>query len=597
MATLDLLTDGEALKERSIDWSLLRRLVVFVHPYRWWVVVALVLAIVGALVTPTRPYLSKLAVDHALAAGQLGAFALLLAAVLGVVLFSALVQYALTYLLQWIGQRALFTIRMQVYDHVLRLALRFFDTTPVGRLVTRVTNDVEGLGEFFSSGLVMAIADLLLLVCIVGFMVVTEWRLALLTLLVVPLLIGASILFRVKVRTVYRQIRQQLARLNAFLSEHISGITTVQLFQQHERQFRRFERLNWKYLQLQRRSVFYYAIFFPTVDVLWAVAVVAILWYSAGALGVGSLSIGTLIAFLQYVEMFFRPIRDLTERYNILQTALVSAERIFGILGVRQHITDAPDAVPMPPLQCGIEFRQVGMSYDGITPVLRNVSFTVRKGEMVALVGATGSGKTSLVSLLCRFYEFQDGDILIDGCSIRKLQQQSLRQRIALVLQDDVLFSRTVLENITFGRPGVTEGDVWRVVRQLGIEAFISRLPQGLWTVIGERGVNLSAGERQLLALCRALVGDADIIVLDEATAHVDSQTEHLLERAIESLRREGRTCLVIAHRLSTVRQADRVVVLHRGEVREVGTHDELLERGGLYARLYRLQYAQLRAA
>jgi len=592
---MDGILDGEREEAaRQIDWALLRRLFrEFLRPFTGWLVLALVLAVVGAAVAPVRPYLSKLAVDQALTAQQWETFVLLLAAIGAAVLGYGLLQYGLSYLLQWVGQRALFHVRERVYGHIIGLALRFYDTTPVGRLVTRVTNDVEGLSELFTSGLVMLVADLLLLVCIVGFMLATEWRLALLTLAVLPLLVVASVLFRAKVRKVYRQIRQQLARLNAFLSEHLSGMATVQLFGQQEAQFRRFEHLNRRYLNLQRRSVFYYAVFFPTVDLIWALALVLILWYAAQALGVGTLSVGTLIAFLQYVEMFFRPIRDLTERYNVLQTALVSAERVFGILRVRHVVEDAPDAEPMPPLREGIVFDQVYFSYDGITPVLQGVSFRIGKGEMVALVGATGAGKTSIVSLLCRFYEFQKGDILIDGRSIRRLTQESLRRRIAVVLQDDVLFSRTVFDNIAFGRP-VTPEQVWRALQRLGIESFVERLPEGLQTVVGERGVNLSAGERQLIALCRAFVTEADIIILDEATAHIDAETERLLEAALEALRQEGRTCIVVAHRLATVRRADRLIVLHRGQVREIGTHEELLARGGIYARLYQLQYARV---
>lgn len=588
-------TDGSIESEYRLDWKLLRQLLPFARPYRGWFVLALALAVVGAVLTPVRPYISKLAVDHAVTAQAWDVFLGFIGLILLLVFTVAALQYGLSYLLQWIGQRILFAVRTQVYEHILRLALRFYDTTPVGRLVTRTTNDVEGLSELFSSGLVMLMADLLLLLCIVGFMLWTDWRLALLTLTVLPLLVVASVLFRAKVRTVYRRIRQQLARLNAFLSEHLSGIATVLLFRQQAAQFQRFERLNRDYLQLQRRSVFYYAVFFPTVDLLWALALVALLWYAAGTLGTGSLSVGTLIAFLQYVEMFFRPIRDLTERYNVLQTALASAERILEILNLRQTIPDHPEAIPMPPLRREIEFRRVTFSYDGHTPVLQEVSLTVRKGELVAFVGATGSGKTTAVSLLCRFYELQEGDILIDGRSIRMLQQASLRRRIALVLQDDVLFSRTVLENIIFGRP-ISEAEVRRALRQLGLEALVRRLPNGLETVVGERGVNLSAGERQLIALCRAFVGNADVMIFDEPTAHMDSETEALLEQALESVRRQGRTCIVIAHRLATVRRADRIVVFHRGRVVEGGTHEELLARGGVYARLYRLQLMGLTA-
>ncbi len=579
--------DGEA-EQRGLDWRLLRRLGEFLRPHLWWVLAGLGIAIATSAIAPVRPYLSKIAVDEYLLVGKWSGFVGMLAAIGGVVLLTAALQYGRTYLLQWIGQRVLFEIRLRLYEHVQRLAIAFFDRTPVGRLVTRVTNDIEGLSELLSSGLVLLIADVLLLFWIVGFMLATEWRLALLTLSVMPILIAASIVFRIKVRRAYRLLRQQLARLNGFLSEYIGGIATTQLFGQQERQFARFERLNRRYRDLYHRVVFYYAVFFPTVDLVWALAIVLILWYAAGALG-HSLSVGTLLAFMQYVEMFFRPIRDLTERYNTLQSGLVAAERIFGLLQVQQFIEDRPDAQPMPPLQRGIEFRNVSFSYDGRTPVLRNVSFFVGKGEIVAIVGATGAGKSTVAALLCRMYEPQQGDILIDGRSIRCITQQSLRQRIALVLQQDVLLSRTVEENIAFGRPGITRARIEETLQWLGLQPFIERLPQGLDTRLGERGVNLSAGERQLIALCRAVVGNADVIVLDEATAHVDSLTEELIGKALERIRGH-RTLLVIAHRLATVQGADRIVVLHRGEVRELGTHEELLAAGGIYARLYRLQ-------
>lgn len=389
--TEQLHLDGEA-EQRGLDWRLLRRLGEFLRPHLWWVLAGLGIAIATSAITPVRPYLSKIAVDEYLLVGKWSGFVGMLAAIGGVVLLTAALQYGRTYLLQWIGQRVLFEIRLRLYEHVQRLAIAFFDRTPVGRLVTRVTNDVEGLSELLSSGLVLLIADVLLLFWIVGFMLATEWRLALLTLSVMPILIAASIVFRIKVRRAYRLLRQQLARLNGFLSEYIGGIATTQLFGQQDRQFARFERLNRRYRDLYHRVVFYYAVFFPTVDLVWALAIVLILWYAAGALG-HSLSVGTLLAFMQYVEMFFRPIRDLTERYNTLQSGLVAAERIFGLLQVQQFIEDRPDAQPMPPLQRGIEFRNVSFSYDGRTPVLRNVSFFVGKGEIVAIVGATGRAK------------------------------------------------------------------------------------------------------------------------------------------------------------------------------------------------------------
>ena len=398
-------------------------------------------------------------------------------------------------------------------------------------------------------------------------------------------------IFRGKVRVIYSLVRRQVARMNAFMNEFVTGIGVVQLFRQEERMEKQFAEINKEHRVLQDKTIFLYAAFFPLVEFFSAVALSIIVWYAAGNILSGVMTIGMLIAFTQFTEMFFRPIRDLTEKYNTLQSSVVASERIFSLLDTDMTVPDAPRATSFDTLQRSIEFHNVDFSYDGTTPVLRGVSFKVNKGETVALVGATGAGKSSIINLLSRFYEFQGGDIVIDGLSIRDIRQSDLRKHIAVVLQDVFLFSRSVSDNITLGRPEISQADVEAAARALGADSFIQKLSSGYDTNVRERGAVLSVGQKQLISFCRALVTDPDILILDEATSSIDTETEHIIERSISTLLR-GRTSIVIAHRLSTIQRADRIIVLHHGEIAEMGTHQELLKLDALYAKLYKLQFA-----
>lgn len=470
--------------------------------------------------------------------------------------------------------------------------MRYYDTTPIGRLVTRVTNDVEVLNEVFSSGLVMMVANIFMIFWIIVMMFYTNWQLALATIGVVPILVYGTNIFRKAVRREYREIRVQVARMNAFLNEYISGMNIIQLFSQEVRERKEFDDINSAHTGAHIRSVFYYAVFFPFVEMMSTVSLAIVIWYAAGHILQGTMTVGEVIAFSMFGEMFFRPIRELSDKYNTLQSAMASSERIFQLLDEQSFVRDNPNAVPMQPLQDSIQFRDVTFSYDGTKNVLCDVSFAVKKGQTLAIVGATGAGKSSLMNLLTRFYEFQGGDIVIDGRSIRDVQQTTLRSRMAIVLQDVFLFSRSVAENISLGNERIPRASIQAAAEAVGAAEFIEKLPEGYDTQVMERGATLSVGQKQLISFARALAANPDILILDEATSSVDTATEQQIEQAIQTLLK-GRTSIVIAHRLSTIQRADNIVVLHNGKVHENGTHQELLAKNGLYAKLYRLQYKE----
>lgn len=577
---------------KAIDISLLRRLTRFLQPYKLYVFVAVFFTLVVSVLVPLRPYLTKVAVDDNIAHKDWNGLLSTLMLILGILVLQGGINYGLSLLMQWVGQQAVYDLRMQLFSRLQKLSLRFYDTNPIGRLVTRVTSDVEILNEVFSSGLVVIISDILVIVGIVAFMLTISWELTLLTIAILPLLLIATALFRKKVRANYRDIRKQVARLNAFLNEYISGIGIIQLFQQERSQHEKFEHINRAHADTQIRTIFYYAIFFPVVEMLAGIATAIMLWYAAGGIMSGTMTVGMLIAFTQYFEMFFRPIRELSEKYDTLQNAMASSERIFVLLDENSFVEDAPNAEPMQQLEKGIEFQNVWFGYTPTAMVLKDVSFAVNKGETVAIVGATGAGKSSIINLLTRFYEFQQGAILVDGKDIRRIQQQSLRSRIALVLQDVFLFSGSISRNISLGNEEISQEAIEQAAKAVGAHTFIQRLPQGYNTPVMERGATLSVGQKQLISFARALAANPDILILDEATSSVDTATEHLIEQAIQTLM-VGRTSIVIAHRLSTIQRADRIIVLHHGEVREQGNHHQLLAQNGLYAKLYRLQYKE----
>ena len=582
---------------KAYDARLMRRLLGYVRPYSLQVVVAIALLMLASATEIVGPWLTQLAIDRAVPAGDLRLLGLLALAYLAAVVLGAGLQYAQGLLTTWLGQSVMYDLRKEIFAGFQRMDLRTYDRTPVGRLMTRITNDVETLNELFSSGVVTVFGDVFTLVFIVAAMLRMDWKLALVTFAVLPLVFAAAFVFRAKIRDAYRDIRTRLARLNAFLHERFTGITVVQLFNREEADAVRHAELNADYLDAHLRSITWYALFFPVIEFITALALALILWYGGVEVLGGAVTVGVVAAFLQYVRRFFRPIQDLSEKYNLLQGAMASSERIFKLVDEREEIRDPAEPVDLPtPTRGDIEFRNVWFAYgrreDGAPDwILRDVSFRVAPGEKLAIVGYTGAGKTTLINLLMRFYDVDRGDILLDGVPIRRLRLRDLRSRVGLVLQDVFLFSQDVAYNIRLGSEAIDDDAVRAAAQRVGVAPFIARLEDGYAQALGERGASLSVGERQLVSFARALAFDPDILVLDEATSSVDSQIEERIERATDELLK-GRTSLIIAHRLSTVQHADRILVLHHGEVREEGTHHQLLEKGGLYARLYELQFA-----
>lgn len=616
------MTDLAAFHEEEVlgkayDARLMRRLLGYVRPYRRMTVAAVALIVLSSLLQLVGPLATAVALDLfirppdnpaerspvvAHVQGFLDArgldptpgegIAAVAAVYLAALVLTFFVLYVQSYVMQMMGQHIMFDLRAEVFGHLQRLHLAYFDRNPVGRLVTRVTTDVEALNELFTAGLVSIFGDIVLLVGIVGVLFWLDWRLALVSFAIIPLLLGLTAWFKTRARQSYREVRVRIARINAFLQEHITGMPVLQLFRQEERVFDDFDGINRDHRDANVRAIFYYAVYYPAVELITAVGLGLILWYGGGRVLVGAISIGSLIAFLQYSQRFYQPLADLSEKYNILQAAMASSERIFKLLDKESPIESPADGYRPERAEGSVTFDRVRFSYKQGEPVLRDVSFEIRPGETWAVVGHTGAGKSTLANLLLRFYDVDSGRVAVDGVDVREWDLRSLRRSVAMVLQDVFLFSGTLGGNIRLEEPEIDEARVRWAAKEVHALPFIEELPEGFGTRVRERGAGLSVGQKQLVSFARALAFDPKILILDEATSSIDTETEQLIQKALERLLAD-RTSVVIAHRLSTIQRADRILVLHKGELREQGTHQELLANRGIYWRLYQLQYKE----
>jgi ATP-binding cassette subfamily B protein len=562
----------------------------YLAPYKWIVALSVLLLAVASAFRLVGPLLTEIAIDQHIADRDFEGLIEICKLFLIVLLAQFAVTFLQTYLTNWTGQKIMHDLRVQIFSHIQELHLGYFDRNPVGRLITRMTNDVDVLNELFTSGVVNIVGDLVSLVGIIAVMLWLDWRLALVCFSVIPILFVATLAFKVKVRGSYRKVRAAIARINSFLQENITGMSVVQIFVQEDRKLREFEERNREHRDANLDSILYYAIYYPVISLIGALAIALIVWYGGLRTLEGTITLGVLVAFIQYTDRFYKPISDLSEKFNILQSAMASSERIFSLLETKPEITTSSVPKYLKKVHGSVAFENVCFSYREGVPVLKDVSFSVSPGEKIAIVGPTGSGKSTLINLLCRFYDVDRGRVLVEGVDVRDLSLDQLRQSIAVVLQDVFLFSGSVAENLRLWDRPVSYTEIEWATQQVHAHPFISSLPEGYSTPVTERGSSLSVGQRQLLAFARALVHEPKILVLDEATSSIDTETELLIQRAVEKLM-EQHTSLIIAHRLSTIQHCDRILVLHKGEIKEEGTHQELLRQQGIYYRLYKLQY------
>ncbi|MEM0940588.1 MAG: ABC transporter ATP-binding protein [Bacteroidota bacterium] len=575
-----------------VDLNILSRLFVFAKPYRGVFYFLVFLTIALSALGPIRPLLIQKTIDNQVANGDYPGLVNTILILIGLLIGQAMVQYLHTFYSGWLGQNIIKDIRIKLFKHIQALKLKFFDKTPIGRLVTRNVSDIETLAEVFSTGIAGIIADILQLLVILGFMLWMDWALTLVSLSLLPVLILATYVFKEKIKMAFNEVRTAVSNLNSFVQEHITGMNIVQIFNSEKREMEKFKEINKEHRKANINSVLYYAIYFPIAEVIQAGGIGLIVWYGGGQMIQKSIEPGMLIAFILYILMFFRPIRMIADRFNILQMGVVSSKRILDLLDSTEHITDNGSFKPTH-VKGNVKFENVWFAYNHENWVLKDISFRAKQGEVIALVGATGAGKTSIINLLNRFYEINKGSIYLEGTDIRAYDLGNLRSQIAVVLQDVFLFSDSIYNNITLKNSDIPRKKVVKAAELVGALPFIEKLPGGFDYNVMERGSTLSVGQRQLISFVRALVYDPKIIVLDEATSSVDTETEELIQKAIQKLM-HGRTSIVIAHRLSTIQNANHILVLDKGQIVEKGTHNKLLEQDGYYAQLHRMQYKEV---
>lgn len=572
-------------------WAVTLRILGLVRPYRKIFVATVLLVIALAILAPLRPWLIQYTVDGPIAAFDREGLLKMTALMAAVLVLESVFRYAFSYWSTWLGQQAIHDLRNGLFHKLLQKRLRFFDKTPIGTLTTRTVSDIETIAEVFSQGLLTIVGDLLQLIAILAVMLYTDWRLTLISLSVLPLLVYSTYIFKEKVRLSFQEVRNEVARLNAFVQEHITGMRVVQLFNRESEEKRRFVEVNTSLNQAHLKSVMYYSVFFPVVEIITAASLGLLVWYGAGAALKDEISVGVIIAFILYVNQFFRPIRLLADKFNSLQMGVVASERVFKLLDLEEEVADTGTQV-LENARGQVEFNEVWFAYDGEQMVLKGISFTAEPGKKIALVGPTGAGKSSVINVLGRYYEYQKGEVLLDGIAIRELPLASIQMHIGVVLQDVFLFSGTIADNISMFNPAISKEYMLEMAVVSGIDRFINKLPQGLDTPVGERGGLLSTGQRQLVAFLRVMVYNPTVVVLDEATASIDSETEEILQIAMKKVL-ENRTSIIIAHRLSTVTDADEILVIEDGCIAERGTHQQLMSQNGHYQALYELQLAQ----
>ena len=576
---------------KIFDLEILKRLFQFIKPYNLKFYSLVLSIMLGASLAPVLPLLIRQTIDGPVSAGNYTGLAKMLAIMVGVLVMQSLIQFTNTYLAGWLGQNIIRDIRVQLYHKILHLRLKFFDDTPIGRLVTRTISDIETLADVFSDGIAAIAGDILQLILIISVMFYTDWRLSLISLCTIPFMLVSTYVFKEKVKKSFNEVRNAVANLNSFVQEHITGMSIVQIFNSEKTEFDKFHKINTKHRDENIKSIMYYSIYYPVAEVIAAFGTGLVVWFGAKQMLNAEVTYGTVTAFIMFINIFFRPIRMIADRMNTLQMGIVSTDRILKLLDSNDYTTN--DGAKKANLKGEVEFKDVWFAYIDENYVLKNISFNVKHGETVAFVGATGAGKSSIINLLSRFYEINKGQILIDNVDVKNYELRSLREQIGVVLQDVFLFSDTIENNITLGDSSISREKIVEAAKLVGVHDFIMQLPNNYEYNVQERGSTLSVGQRQLISFVRAMVHDPKIIVLDEATSSVDTETEELIQNAIDKLM-TGRTSIVIAHRLSTIQKANKIIVLDKGEIMEEGSHEELLKLEGFYANLYNMQYKEM---